>query len=253
MNTRKNASIQDFFSDLSKVRDRDFSTNAVLGYEQEARQAAIVRLLDSHYPDVLDAGCGNGRDFSLLLSHSDRLTGIDFSAGMIEEAKSRVQKLFIAKNMRVIQGDITQLDFPDGSFDLIVCSEVLEHIPDWKRALREFYRVLRPDGQLIVTTPNILSLYGLIRYPARAILGSKHPFDQWKTCFILNKAFREAGFRVLKTRGACYLIGDLSYYQPFRAIITLCLGMIRFTERILTRLWPFKYFGYNIAVKGKKL
>jgi SAM-dependent methyltransferase len=54
---------------------------------------------------------------------------------------------------RVRFGDVTRLGFIDHSFDAIASFEVLEHVPDWQRALREFARVLKPGGTLILTAP----------------------------------------------------------------------------------------------------
>jgi SAM-dependent methyltransferase len=246
-------SIGKFFDEASKARDKEFSSDPILGYEQEARQKTIISLLDDHYTDVLDAGCGNGRDFLMLLSHSDRLTGVDLSLPMVERAMNKTRVMSMEMKVRVSSGDITHLNLPDNSFDLVSCSEVLEHVPLWKDAVKEFHRVLKPNGHLIVTTPNVLSMYGLTRYPARAILGSRHPYDRWKNYFTLKKALTQSGFRISAVRGICYLAGDLSYYQPFKAITILFLGIVSRVERRLTRLWPFKYLGYSVAIKGIKV
>jgi SAM-dependent methyltransferase len=57
---------------------------------------------------------------------------------------------------QTVQGDALELPFPDDSFDKIIASEVLEHIPDDMRAMRELLRVLKPGGQLAVTVPSWL-------------------------------------------------------------------------------------------------
>ena len=56
------------------------------------------------------------------------------------------------------------LPFADASFDLITCTEVIEHLEHYRETLREMYRVLKPDGQLVLTTPNILNLKSRIRF-----------------------------------------------------------------------------------------
>jgi len=53
----------------------------------------------------------------------------------------------------MVRMDITDIHYPDGSFDVIYCSHVLEHVPDDRRALREFRRVLKPDGWAILLVP----------------------------------------------------------------------------------------------------
>ena len=57
------------------------------------------------------------------------------------------------QGLNSITGDITNLSLPTGSVDMIFCSEVLEHIPDYKTALKELSRVLRKDGGIIITVP----------------------------------------------------------------------------------------------------
>ena len=61
-------------------------------------------------------------------------------------------------NVRLVHDDILHSSFPDGYFDLILCSEVLEHIVDSRRALTEMHRLLAPSGVLIVSTPQRYSL-----------------------------------------------------------------------------------------------
>ena len=56
------------------------------------------------------------------------------------------------------------LPFADASFDLVTCTEVIEHLEHYRETLREMYRVLKPTGQLVVTTPNILNLKSRIRF-----------------------------------------------------------------------------------------
>lgn len=53
----------------------------------------------------------------------------------------------------MVRMDITQIDFPDNSFDVIYCSHVLEHVVDDRQAMQEFYRVLRPGGWAVLLVP----------------------------------------------------------------------------------------------------
>ena len=60
--------------------------------------------------------------------------------------------------------DLQPLPYENDSFDLVTCSEVVEHLENYRSALREAYRVLRPGGSIIVTTPNVLNVYSRVRY-----------------------------------------------------------------------------------------
>lgn len=105
---------------------------------------------------VLDAGCGLGRH----LRHLARIPGltifgIDKSAWALREtAKSmESQPDALSRDYLVSIADINRLPFADASFDCIICSEVLEHIPDHKNAIKELDRILKPKGTLVVSVP----------------------------------------------------------------------------------------------------
>jgi SAM-dependent methyltransferase len=76
-----------------------------------------------------------------LSTRFTRIPGVDYLTGDLAPGKA------------MIRLDITQIDFPDSSFDVIYCSHVLEHIPDDRKAMREFRRVLRPGGWAIIMVP----------------------------------------------------------------------------------------------------
>lgn len=98
---------------------------------------------------VLDCGCGMG--FYLMAIGQLRrvdLTGLDGDPKRLEWARRE------GVPARLVFGDAQQLPFADESFDSVLMSEVLEHLPDDGRALLEAYRVLRPGGALAVSVPN---------------------------------------------------------------------------------------------------
>lgn len=91
---------------------------------------------------VLDAGCGAGVPVTKLLSQSLQVTGVDFAEAQIELARRLVPQA------RFICQDVTQLDFPDGSFDAICSYYAIIHIPrqEHRALLTNFCRMLRPAG-----------------------------------------------------------------------------------------------------------
>ncbi|MBN8548926.1 MAG: 3-demethylubiquinone-9 3-O-methyltransferase [Deltaproteobacteria bacterium] len=98
---------------------------------------------------VLDLGCGGGLIAVPLLDQGAHVVGIDQSAGSIEAA------CVAAKGKGEFRvGDVCSLDFPDNSFDCVLLADVLDHIPQFAKALREAARVLRPGGSLFVGTIN---------------------------------------------------------------------------------------------------
>jgi ubiquinone/menaquinone biosynthesis C-methylase UbiE len=109
---------------------------------------------------VLDLGCGFGRHAFEAARRGASVVALD--AGRDEV--NGVAAMFIAMveagelaegsvHASVVQGDALHLPFPDGAFDRVICSEVLEHIPDDLAAMRELARVLRPGGTMAITVP----------------------------------------------------------------------------------------------------
>ena len=107
--------------------------------------ADAVGLLPLPRPaEILDAGCGSGRNLELL-APLGAVTGLEPSAASLGVARERAIG-------PVIEGSIEEMPFPNRSFDLATSLDVLEHVND-ARALRELRRVVRPGGFLLVTVP----------------------------------------------------------------------------------------------------
>jgi SAM-dependent methyltransferase len=98
---------------------------------------------------ILDLGCGTGIVARVLrerLGGAANVVGIDASAAMIEKARS------IAPEIDFREGNAMALPFADGSFELVLCQEMLQFVPDRVAALREVLRVLTPGGRLLTST-----------------------------------------------------------------------------------------------------
>ena len=97
---------------------------------------------------ILDVACGTGDvGFEILKRHSVSVTGIDLSPKMVELAqnKSRQKKM---KNISFIEGDAENLPFESNSIDCLTISYGFRNISNYEKALEEFYRVLKPGGNL---------------------------------------------------------------------------------------------------------
>lgn len=106
-------------------------------------------LFGTHLADVdaLDVGCGTGRNTVKLVDAGARVTGIDASAGMLARARERVGD---RATLRV--HDLAEpLPFADASFDIVVCTLVLEHAPSLFAPLASLARVVRAGGALVVS------------------------------------------------------------------------------------------------------
>jgi ubiquinone/menaquinone biosynthesis C-methylase UbiE len=97
--------------------------------------------------EVLEVAVGTGRNLPFY-PDGTRLTGVDWSPGMLAIARQRAADLGREVDLR--PGDAQALDFPDSSFDTVLCALGLCAIPDDRRAVAEMARVLRPGGRLLL-------------------------------------------------------------------------------------------------------
>jgi glycosyltransferase involved in cell wall biosynthesis len=95
---------------------------------------------------ILDVGCGSGEMLRRL--HNCSVFGVDVGEGFVDYCKTHYPFAHVFKQ------DAHNLEFPDGMFDDVVCSEVLEHLANPDKAVSEFARVLKANGKLILTTPH---------------------------------------------------------------------------------------------------
>ncbi|MGI8557358.1 MAG: class I SAM-dependent methyltransferase [Solirubrobacteraceae bacterium] len=94
---------------------------------------------------ILDAGCGSGRNMLELKRYGD-VVGLELADASVARARARGVG-------EVVQGTLDAIPFPDDKFDLAVSLDVLEHLDDDRRALRELRRTVKPGGTLLVTVP----------------------------------------------------------------------------------------------------
>jgi SAM-dependent methyltransferase len=111
---------------------------------------------------ILDIGCGSGRH-TCAASRLEKVfvIGSDVSLEDVKEARARLAYEEALGCQRggfwaTLVSDITGLPFQDDYFDMVICSEVLEHIPDQQKAIEELTRVLKPGGDLVVSVPRYL-------------------------------------------------------------------------------------------------
>lgn len=100
---------------------------------------------------ILDLGCLDGAIGQLLMENGNSVSGIDASKAAIPKA--------IERGIDARVGDLNKpIDFPDASFDVVVAGEIIEHVHNVDGFLDEIHRVLRPNGSLVLSTPNLASL-----------------------------------------------------------------------------------------------
>jgi ubiquinone/menaquinone biosynthesis C-methylase UbiE len=120
--------------------DARYTQNPLAGVARELR--ALVS--NSQACDVLEVGCGTGHWVLELLPLVRRIIGLDFSYGMLEQARSQNDQLLLTN------GDANHLPFPSASFDLVLSVNALQHYGDQRAFISEARRLLRAGGALAI-------------------------------------------------------------------------------------------------------
>lgn len=212
---------------LSKAGDLNF----------KRRVEKMVEYLEIKPTDlVLDAGCGEGF-YSMVFSNlfNCKVSAVDNDDSILKNAKNWLEGF---KNVEFKKGDLCNIEFPSDYFDKAVCTEVLEHIVDDKKAASELYRVMKPGGVLAVTVPNInypflwdplnkvRTWFGLGHFNSKSeVWGGIWAYDHKRLYSVesLTKLLKDAGFEIEKTEALTH------YGLPFNHII-LVLGKRFYTK-----------------------
>lgn len=144
----------------------------------------IVRLRKGRNLRILDAGCGTG-GFSEKLMKFGEVCALDINNVALQYArKKRIYK--------VIKGSVEKLPFKNNFFDMVVCLDVLYHqkVKSDQRAIYEFFRVLKPEGYLLLRLPAFEGLRGT----HDLIVQTKHRY----TCEEIKTKLEKSGFSILK-------------------------------------------------------
>jgi SAM-dependent methyltransferase len=117
-------------------------------FGQRRRLGLIQQYAPLEGKRILDIGCGIGMYLEAMRAFSDRVYGVDIDAQRAVQAHQSLPAIAVAPAER--------LPFVQGSFDVVLLHEVIEHVEDDRRAIREAHRVLAPGGRMVIFAPNRL-------------------------------------------------------------------------------------------------
>ena len=150
--------------------------NPVRGFVQRHYEAPrLKRLSAGSASDILEIGCGQGVGARIIfdLFSPQRYVGIDLDPRMIGRA---IKKSGALPNASFLEHDVTHLEFPDGAFDLVMDFGIIHHVPNWRDALGEVHRTLKPGGEFLFEELPVETWERGIGVPFKRI--ADHPYDE---------------------------------------------------------------------------
>jgi glycosyltransferase involved in cell wall biosynthesis len=202
--------------------------------------AMMLQMLEGAPPSrVLDVGCSGGLLAEHVRARGHWVTGVDYLE--IPGVRDRTDEFFVADLNRGLPPEV------GGGYDVVIAGDIIEHLMRPAAALREMRRVLRPDGQILLSVPNFGHWYprfrvamGVFGYDRRGILDDTHL--RFFTRSTLRRLVRDCGLDILEERATGLPLGQISEGDGRR------LRAIRRVDGTLLRIRP-TFFGYQFILR----
>lgn len=179
-----------------------------------------------------DIGCGGGHYLiDLLAPLSKKAIGFEINARNLGIAENRILRQGLFERAEARPGRAEEIPLPGGSVDLVLCTEVLEHLPNPEKALQEIKRILRSNGRAILTIP----------IPPDPFPNPEHHSDL--TPSALQRLLVDNGFTILEQRTCMYIISRAVLWLSSVTRFPLPLVPLCRLEQFLARFisWPRPY------------
>jgi ubiquinone/menaquinone biosynthesis C-methylase UbiE len=208
------------------------------------KSALDKALAGRKYDRALDVGIGNGRLLPVYASHAAHVTGMDISSEQLELATQAAAKLNIPFATVLCQ-EASRIDLPDNTFDLIICSRVLQHVFNWRESVAEFARILKPGGDLVLLTYNRLSIYGLKKYYQHKFVNPTK--GRFQNPIGLARELKRDGLVIDYFAGG--LMGQPDLFS--KDLSSSSRDFINMLEK-LAGVSPVKYLGSRLVIRARK-
>jgi len=222
----------------------EFDPFSPAGWETISRRFSEMVPLPS-IPRLLDIGCGTGQSRQVYEPKTAGYVGIDLSLEALRLARSK----FPSAAWEL--ADACRLPFLDSVFDAVAFSSVLHHIPDFRPALSEALRVVRPGGFVFAFDPNLLHpAMALFRWPKSPLYISEgvSPNEAPLLPSVLHRAFVDCG--LVEIRQRCQ--SNIPYREVAPRLINACLSLYNAADRMFEWIGLGRWFGTFVLTCGMK-
>lgn len=173
--------------------DGDFDTNEQRLKYRFLKDYYIPSIIEKNIPsggEVLEIGCGQGADMSLLAKKADRVTGVDLTPEGVARAAKFLEDVGV-KNAVVLVANAEKLPFRDAMFDSVYSFGVMHHTDGTQACVDEAYRVLKPEGTAVIMLYRFWSPQFLV---SKTLRGITYPLRKALAAFFSTKMFRNSRF-----------------------------------------------------------
>jgi ubiquinone/menaquinone biosynthesis C-methylase UbiE len=225
----------------------------------------VMKMLMWVIPDfgekkILEVGCGIGGFCINAASKGADVVGVDVASKAVHEGKNLARRFGVQERIDFIIADAHYLPFKDNTMEIVVCSETLEHVSDYKKAFSELVRATQKSGYLCLTVPNLLSslffeyivlrLLGQPQYVKRHVCVEKEDiFHVFKLRQLLNRE----DLKVMKIQSTNFL-----HVPPrVKSTLKICRNLQIISDRIEDYFeahnLPVRLLGANLGVLARKI
>jgi len=185
--------------------------------------------MDLYGKKILEIGCGYGSLSIYMAKRGAKVTGIDISS----EAMKISERNALLNRQKAIfkQANGEKLPFKDKVFDVVVCCETLEHIPNYKKAIDEIIRVIKDSGKIVITIPNSLNPRG-----SYLRIKSKQPVENFFNYWTISNELKKRNIKLIKKKSKSFFV-DYDKENYFDEIINKT---------------PLKYFSSRVGFLAEK-
>lgn len=201
----------------------------------------------------IDIGTGIGNNVPTILKYCDKVEAIDIS----EKALDTLREKYAENLDRIVvkKMDAHRLNYPPAVFDLVICTEVLEHCSRPREVLNECARITKPGGWIILSGPNYLNPAGIMKIIIETACPGKI-WDAWgnheagienfTTSFKIKKWAIGAGLDIVDERGGDLIRSWLPFLRRYYEVIDRCPALT------IGKYWPFRMLMMNYFMLARK-
>ncbi|RLC64490.1 MAG: hypothetical protein DRI01_03340 [Chloroflexi bacterium] len=207
MKRTRRETVRTFYDNLAKNYDQNRYGSSKQKKTDEYTKTIVLNLVgDVEHKTMLDCGCGTGRFADFFVQRGAKVIGLDISKNMAKIAKRKVPPA------EFVIGDVVNTPFKESQFDIVVCSQVLTHLHEYKKPLLEMKRVIKDNGTIIIDIRNIL-------WPLRPLqilkqkIERKNAYEPHYTHMgNIKKICTDIGLEIEEFRGTGLLLKIIKYH-----------------------------------------